>query len=243
MEFLIKIGKAKNVVAMGLQETKCDTSTFPKEMNSKALGWSNHYLNSSSAKKGYSGTCVFTREKPLSVKYGMGFQPVDMEGRVISTEFEKFWFITSYVPNSSQGLKRLTERTQKYEPKMREYLNKLSKEKPIIYCGDLNVACSEIELKNPKSNYNKTAGYTQAEIDQFFEMKKECQLLDGFRQLYPDKTEMYTWWSYRQNARAKNVGWRLDYFMISESIKSAIVDVVHHTDITGSDHCPIELII
>ena len=265
LEFLNRIGKENNVIAMGLQETKCDGGTFPKEMLPKTLGWNNHYLNSSSAKKGYSGTCMqilitkkskffeksytfynffmFTRTKPISVKYGMGFQPADIEGRVISTEFEKFWYVTAYVPNSSAGLKRLDERTKKFEPKMREHLNKLAESKPVIYCGDLNVACSEIEIKNAKSNYNKSPGYTQAEIDEFFKMVEDCKMTDGFRHLYPDKKDCYTWWSYRAGARAKNVGWRLDYFMVDNRLKEAIVDVVHHTDVIGSDHCPIELIL
>lgn len=241
--FIQKAAENKETACFGLQETKCDPSTLPKEMEGKKLGFAKHYLNSSATKKGYSGTCVYASEKPIKVDYGMGMQGSDGEGRTICAEFDKFYFVNCYIMNSGQGLKRLKERTEKFEPKMRKYLQGLDAKKPIIYTGDLNVACSEIELARPKSNYNKTSGYTQAEIDQFHAMCKEVKLVDAFRMLYPDKRDQYTWWSYRGGARAKNVGWRLDYFLVSERIKDSIVDVVHHTDVLGSDHCPIELII
>jgi len=241
--FIKKAAKDPTVMGFGLQETKCDGTTFPADFDGKKLGFSNHYLNSSATKKGYSGTCIYTRQKPISKTFGIGMQSNDSEGRVICSEFEKFYFITAYVMNSGQGLKRLDERTKKFEPKMRKYLKNLDEKKPIIYCGDLNVACSEIELANPKSNYNKTSGYTQVEIDEFFKMVEELKLVDTFRMLYPDKKGCYTYWGYRANARARNVGWRLDYFMVSERIKDSIVDVIHHTNVQGSDHCPIELVV
>lgn len=249
LKWIQDTAKNDDVIALCFQETKCDAKTYPKELN-PSLDRKNldkyltkFYLNSSNARKGYSGTCILTKEKPISNKYGMGFQPVDIEGRVITVEYETFFLVTAYVPNSMDQLRRLDERTKKYEPKMRKFLNDLDAKKPVIYCGDLNVACSEIELANPKSNYNKTSGYTQAEIDQFHKMKEECKLVDVFRHFYPDKKKCYTYWGYRGGARARNVGWRLDYFMVSERFMGNVKEIIHHTDVLGSDHCPIELVI
>jgi len=248
LKWIQETAKNAEVLALCLQETKCDAKTYPKELNptldrKKLEKYVKFYLNSSNARKGYSGTCILSKEKPMSNKYGMGFQPVDIEGRVITVEYPEFYLVTAYVPNSMDQLRRLEERTKKYEPKMRKFLNDLDAKKPVIYCGDLNVACSEIELANPKSNYNKTSGYTQKEIDQFHNMKTECNLVDVFRHFYPDKKKCYTYWGYRGGARARNVGWRLDYFMVSERFMKNVKEIVHHTDVMGSDHCPIELVI
>lgn len=189
-------------------------------------------------KKGYSGTALFTKKKPQSVSYGMGIEEHDKEGRLITAEFEDHFLITCYTPNSKQDLSRLSYRMV-WEDDIRKYMKELEKKKPVILCGDLNVAHEEIDLKNPKSNHHN-AGFTDEE------RQKMTQLLgsgftDSFRYLYPDVTEVYSWWSYRFSARAKNAGWRIDYFILSDCLRDRIKEAKIHTDIMGSDHCPVEL--
>lgn len=189
-------------------------------------------------KKGYSGTAMFTKEKPLKVTYGIGIDEHDHEGRVITAEFDNFYMITCYTPNSQQELARLDYRMT-WEDDFLKYVKKLSKKKPVIYCGDLNVAHEEIDLKNPKTNHNN-AGFTDEERGKMSVVLKNG-FTDSFRKLYPDKTDAYTWWSYRMNARAKNVGWRIDYFIVSDSIADNIDDALIYPEVMGSDHCPIGL--
>ena len=189
-------------------------------------------------KKGYSGTALFTKEEPLSVTYGLGIEEHDKEGRVITAEFADFYFITVYVPNSQDELKRLDYR-MKWEDDFLQYVKKLEKKKPVIYCGDLNVAHKEIDLKNPKTNRHK-AGFTDEERGKMT-AALESGLIDTFRFFYPDMEQIYSWWSYRFRSREKNAGWRIDYFICSESLKERLLDAKIHTEIFGSDHCPIEL--
>ena len=192
----------------------------------------------SAQKKGYSGTAVFTKKEPLSVSYGIGIPEHDTEGRVITLEFENFYFVTCYTPNSQNELARLSYRME-WEDAFRDYLLKLDGKKPVILCGDLNVAHKEIDLKNPKTN-RRNAGFTDEEREKMTTLL-ESGFCDSFRHLYPDATEIYSWWSYRFQARAKNAGWRIDYFITSDSIKDKIIDSKIHTDIYGSDHCPVSL--
>lgn len=189
-------------------------------------------------KKGYSGTAIFTKKHPLSVTYGMGIEEHDQEGRLITLEFEDFFFITCYTPNSKSELERLSYRMQ-WEDDFRAYLKKLEEKKPVVFCGDLNVAYSEIDLKNPKSNH-KNAGFTDEERGKFGELK-EAGFIDTFRYFYPDQTGIYSWWSYRFNARKNNAGWRIDYFCVSEALKDRLKDAKIRTDVMGSDHCPVVL--
>ena len=189
-------------------------------------------------KKGYSGTAIFTKHEPLSVAYGMGIEEHDHEGRVITLEFENYYLITVYTPNSQDGLKRLDYR-MKWEADFFNYLKDLEEKKPVIFCGDLNVAHKEIDLKNPKTN-RKNAGFTDEERACMTKLL-DNGFTDTFRFKYPDLTEAYSWWSYRFNARAKNAGWRIDYFIVSESLNEKIVDAKIHPSVFGSDHCPVEL--
>ncbi|MCR5542596.1 MAG: exodeoxyribonuclease III [Eubacterium sp.] len=189
-------------------------------------------------RKGYSGTAVFTKQEPVSVAYGLGIEEHDQEGRVITLDMDKYFFICVYVPNSQNELKRLDYR-MKWEDDFRKYVSDLAETKPVIICGDLNVAHKEIDLKNPASNH-KNPGFTDEERDKFTKLL-EAGFVDTFRLKYPDKEEAYSWWSYRFNSRARNAGWRIDYFLVSESIKDRVIDAKIHTDIFGSDHCPVEL--
>lgn len=189
-------------------------------------------------KKGYSGTAVFTKEKPLSVSYGIGIEKHDHEGRVITLEFEAFYMVTVYTPNSQDELKRLSYRME-WEDDFLSYLKKLEEKKPVIFCGDLNVAHQEIDLKNPKTN-RKNAGFTDEERQKFTELL-DAGFIDTFRYFYPDQEGIYSWWSYRFKAREKNAGWRIDYFCVSESLKDQLADAKILTEVYGSDHCPIEL--
>ncbi|MCC8015390.1 MAG: exodeoxyribonuclease III [Eubacterium sp.] len=189
-------------------------------------------------KKGYSGTAVFTKKEPLSVAYGMGIEEHDKEGRLITLEMEDFYYVTCYTPNSQDGLKRLDYR-MKWEDDLRAYFKRLEEKKPVVYCGDLNVAHKEIDLKNPKTN-RKNAGFTDEERGKMTELL-ESGFTDTFRLLYPDLESVYSWWSYRFKAREKNAGWRIDYFIVSESLNNRVEDAKIHTDIFGSDHCPVEL--
>ncbi len=189
-------------------------------------------------KKGYSGTAIFSKTEPISVSYGIGVEEHDHEGRVITLEFDKFYFITVYVPNSQDGLKRLDYRMC-WEDDFLSYIKKLDKKKPVIYCGDLNVAHEEIDLKNPSTNH-MNAGFSDEERGKFSDVLA-AGFVDSFRYLYPDTTGAYSWWSYRMKARERNAGWRIDYFVVSEKLKSAIKEAKIHSDIMGSDHCPVEL--
>ncbi|MGN1202490.1 MAG: exodeoxyribonuclease III [Eubacterium sp.] len=189
-------------------------------------------------KKGYSGTAIFTKQEPLTVSYGMGIEEHDREGRLITLEFENFYFATVYVPNSQRELKRLDYRMQ-WEEDFRNYILNLDKSKPVIFCGDLNVAHKEIDLKNPKTNHNN-AGFTDDEREKLSALLNSG-FTDTFRYFYPDAEGIYSWWSYMFKAREKNAGWRIDYFITSESLDDKLIDAKIHTDIFGSDHCPIEL--
>ena len=195
------------------------------------------YFNSA-IKKGYSGTAVFTKQKPINVNYGIGIEEHDQEGRIITAEYEKFYLVNCYTPNSKRELERLEYRMI-WEDEIRKYLKKLEETKPVIYCGDLNVAHEEIDLKNPNTNHH-SAGFTDEERNKMTELL-EKGFVDSFRYLYPEKENCYTWWSYMMKAREKNVGWRIDYFITSNSIKSKIKESKIHSEVMGSDHCPIEL--
>ena len=195
------------------------------------------YLNSA-IKKGYSGTAIFTKEKPLSVTYGIGKEEHDQEGRVITAEYKEFYLVNCYTPNSKRELERLNYRMV-WEDEMRNYLKKLDATKPVILCGDLNVAHEEIDIKNPKTNHHN-AGFTDEERNKMTELLT-AGFTDSFRHLYPTKTDSYTWWSYMRDARSKNVGWRIDYFIVSNRIAKNIQESTIYSEIMGSDHCPVGL--
>ena len=215
-----------------LQEIKLSEGQFETDVD----GY--HTYFNYAEKKGYSGTAVFSKEEPLNVTYGIGIDEHDHEGRVITLEFEKFFFIDVYVPNSQQELKRLDYR-MKWEDDFKDYLLKLKEKKSVIVCGDLNVAHEEIDIKNPKAN-RRNAGFTDEERGKMTDLLN-VGFIDSFRFKYPDAKDIYSWWSYRFKAREKNAGWRIDYFLTSEDLKDAIKDSLIHTDIYGSDHCPVEL--
>ena len=217
-----------------LQETKMQEGQLDLQFEGYQSYW--NYAE----KKGYSGTAIFTRHQPLSVAYGIGVEEHDHEGRVITLEMEYFYLITVYVPNSQDGLKRLDYRMT-WEDAFLAYLQKLEEKKPVVVCGDLNVAHQEIDLKNPKSN-RKNAGFTDEERAKFTQWLN-AGFTDTFRYFYPDQKDIYSWWSYRFKAREKNAGWRIDYFVTSASLNNKLVDAKIHTDIFGSDHCPVELIL
>jgi len=189
-------------------------------------------------KKGYSGTAIFTKKEPISVVNGIGIEEHDQEGRVITLEFDDFYFVTVYTPNSQDKLARLDYRMQ-WEKDFLSYLKKLEESKPVVFCGDLNVAHKEIDLKNPKTNH-KNAGFTDEERAKFTELL-EAGFVDTFRYFYPDQENIYSWWSYRFKAREKNAGWRIDYFCVSEALREKLTDAKIHTEVFGSDHCPVEL--
>lgn len=215
-----------------VQETKLQEGQIDLELEGYYQYW--NYAE----KKGYSGTAVFTKIKPISVSYGIGIEEHDKEGRVITLEFDKFFLVTVYTPNSQRGLARLDYRME-WEDAFLSYLKKLEETKPVIFCGDLNVAHKEIDLKNPKSNRNN-AGFTDQERSKFDAVVNNG-FIDTFRYFYPDKTDAYTWWSYMFNARANNAGWRIDYFCVSESLKDELKDAMIYSDVLGSDHCPVGL--
>ena len=191
-------------------------------------------------KKGYSGTAIFTKQKPLNASYGLGIAEHDKEGRVITLEFDNFYIVTVYTPNSQNELARLSYRME-WEDAFLTYLKKLEENKPVVVCGDMNVAHQEIDLKNPKTN-RKNAGFTDEEREKFTELLNNG-FIDTFRYFYPDAEGIYSWWSYRFQARAKNAGWRIDYFLVSECLKDALQKAHIHTDILGSDHCPVECVL
>lgn len=197
-----------------------------------------HQYMNSAVRKGYSGTMVFARKEPLQVTYGLGMEEHDQEGRVITCEYESFYLVTCYTPNSKEGLARLDYRMQ-WEDDFLAYLKRLDEKKPVILCGDLNVAKEEIDLKNPKTN-RRNAGFSDEEREKMRTLLANG-FTDTFRYLYPDLEGVYSWWSYRFNARKNNAGWRIDYFIVSDRLRDKIVDAKIHTDIMGSDHCPVEL--
>ena len=217
-----------------LQETKLQEGQIDLQIPGYYSYW--NYAE----KKGYSGTAIFTRHKPLGVSYVLGIEEHDKEGRVITLEYEKFYLVNAYVPNSQDELKRLDYR-MKWEDDLRSYLMDLSKKKSVVYCGDLNVAHKEIDLKNPKTN-RMNPGFTDEEREKMTALLSSG-FTDTFRYLYPDKENIYSWWSYRFRAREKNTGWRIDYFIVSDDLKDKVKEAGIHTEILGSDHCPVSLVL
>ncbi len=215
-----------------IQETKMQEGQIELDLQ----GYYQYY--NYAERKGYSGTAIFTRKEPLKVSYGIGIEEHDKEGRVITLEFDKFYMVNCYTPNSGRELARLEYRMT-WEDEFKKYLIKLDKQKPVIICGDLNVAHTEIDLKNPKSN-RKNAGFTDEERSKIEELLNSG-FTDSFRKMYPDKEGAYTWWSYMFNARANNAGWRIDYFLVSDRISKNIKDAYIYSEIMGSDHCPVGL--
>ena len=230
MEFFNEV----NADIFCLQETKLQAN----QINLQLEGY--HQFWNYAEKKGYSGTAVFSKIEPLNVYYGINIEEHDKEGRVITLEFEDFYLVTVYTPNSQNELKRLDYR-MKWEDDFRTYLNNLDDIKPVIVCGDLNVAHKEIDLKNPKTN-RKNAGFTDEERNKFTTLL-ESGFIDTFRYFYPNEENIYSWWSYRFKSREKNAGWRIDYFCASQKLKDRLVSAKIHTEVLGSDHCPVELII
>lgn len=215
-----------------LQETKMQHGQLDLQFEGYESYW--NYAE----KKGYSGTAIYTRLKPLNITYGLGIEEHDHEGRVITLEFEKFFLVTVYTPNSQDELKRLDYRMT-WDDAFRDYMVALDTRKPVVVCGDMNVAHKEIDLKNPKTN-RRNAGFTDEERDKFT-LLLNAGFTDTFRHFYPDAEGIYSWWSYRFKAREKNTGWRIDYFLVSDSVKGLLKDAKIHTEIMGSDHCPVEV--
>ncbi len=217
-----------------LQETKLQ----PDQIDLDLPGY--HQYWNSAVKKGYSGTAIFTKTEPIQVSYGMGIEEHDQEGRIITAEFDTHYLVTCYTPNSKRALERLDYRMI-WEDDFRNYLKKLEERKPIVLCGDLNVAHKEIDLANPASN-RKNAGFTDEERNKMTTLL-QAGFTDTFRYLYPDKTDAYSWWSYFAKSRERNIGWRIDYFLVSQSLNSRIKEARIHPEIEGSDHCPVELVL
>ena len=215
-----------------IQETKCQPGQIDLEFEGYTSYWN------SAEKKGYSGTAIFTKKKPMQVQYGIGIEEHDKEGRVITLEYENFYMVNVYTPNSKRELERLDYR-QIWEDEIRKYLLDLNTKKPVIMCGDLNVAHQEIDLKNPKTNRGN-AGFTDEEREKMTALLR-AGFIDSYRYLYPEKEGAYSWWSYMGRAREKNVGWRIDYFIVSESIKDKIKEATIYPEVMGSDHCPVGL--
>lgn len=215
-----------------LQETKVSEGQVELMLDGYHQYW--NYAQ----KKGYSGTAIFSKQEPVSVSFGMGIEEHDTEGRVITAEFEKYYVVTVYTPNAKRALERLSYRMI-WEDAFRGFLKRLEEKKPVIFCGDLNVAHREIDLKNPSSN-RKNAGFTDEERGKFSELV-QTGFIDTFRYFYPETEEAYTWWSYMFKAREKNVGWRIDYFCVSNGLKENLIDAKIHADVFGSDHCPVEI--
>ncbi len=215
-----------------IQESKLQAGQIDLDLDGYYQYW--NYA----VKKGYSGTAIFTKTEPLSVRYGIDIEEHDQEGRVITLEYPSFYMVTVYTPNSQNELARLPYR-MKWEDDFLSYLKKLEETKPVVFCGDLNVAHKEIDLKNPKTN-RRNAGFTDEERAKFTALT-EAGFIDTFRYFYPDQEQIYSWWSYRFRAREKNAGWRIDYFCVSKSLEDKLVDAKIHTDVMGSDHCPVEL--
>ena len=228
----LDIFKELNADMFCIQESKLQEGQISLELEGYHQYW-NYAI-----KKGYSGTAIFTRREPMSVAYGIGIEEHDQEGSVITLEFAEFYLVTVYTPNSQSELARLDYR-MRWEDAFLSYLKGLEEKKPIVFCGDLNVAHKEIDLKNPKTN-RKNAGFTDEERGKFSTLLGQG-FIDTYRYFYPDQEGIYSWWSYRFQARKKNAGWRIDYFCVSESLKEKLVDAKIHTEIMGSDHCPVEL--
>ena len=217
-----------------IQETKCQPEQISLEFEGYKSFWN------SAERKGYSGTAIFTKKQPVNVTYGIGIEEHDKEGRIITLEFENFYLVTNYTPNAKRELERLDYRMV-WEDEIRKYLLELNKKKPVIMCGDLNVAHEEIDLKNPKTNKGN-AGFTNEEREKMTQLLNHG-FIDTYRYLYPLQEGVYSWWSYRFKAREKNAGWRIDYFIVSDSLKDKIIDATIETEIMGSDHCPVTLTI
>lgn len=217
-----------------IQETKLQEGQIDLDLEGYYQYWD--YAE----KKGYSGTAMFTKEKPISVAYGLGIEEHDKEGRVIAAEFPEYYVVTCYTPNSQEGLARLPYR-RTWNDAFLAYMKKLEEKKPMIFCGDLNVAHKEIDLKNPKTN-RKNAGFSDEEREDFTTLLN-AGFIDTFRYFYPDAEGIYSWWSYRFSARAKNAGWRIDYFCVSQCLKDRLESAAIHTEVMGSDHCPVELVL
>ncbi|MCQ2205425.1 MAG: exodeoxyribonuclease III [Bacteroidaceae bacterium] len=217
-----------------LQETKMQAGQLDLQFPGYESFW--NYAE----KKGYSGTAIYTRIKPLSVTYGLGIAQHDTEGRVITAEYDKFYLVCVYTPNSQDGLRRLDYRME-WEDAFRHHLKELDSRKPVVACGDMNVAHEEIDLKNPKTNHFN-AGFTDEERGKFSELL-QSGFVDSFRHFYPTREEAYSWWSYRMKARERNVGWRIDYFVCSQRLVPSLQDAAIHSEILGSDHCPVELLL
>ncbi len=230
MDFL----NSNNPDIIALQEIKMEKGQAEIDLAHYEEIWN------SAEKKGYSGTAVFSKNTPINKSLGLGIIEHDKEGRVITLEYDKFFFVNVYTPNSKDKLARIDYRVE-WENSFKDYVLQLDSKKPVIICGDLNVAHTEIDLKNPKSN-RKNAGFSDQERNKFTELL-ESGFVDSFRYIYPDAIEKYTWWSYRFNARANNAGWRIDYFLVSDRIKNSIKDFIIHDQVFGSDHCPVSLII
>ena len=228
--------KKENADIFCIQETKMQEDQLDENIKGIFKEY-NSYWNSAE-KKGYSGTAIFTKKKPMNVTYGIGIEENDKEGRVITLEFENFFMVNCYTPNAKRELERLDYRMV-WEDEFRKYLLKLNESKPVVMCGDLNVAHEEIDLKNPKTN-RRNAGFTDEERGKMTELLN-AGFTDTFRYLYPDKPDMYTWWSYMFKAREKNAGWRIDYFIVSKSIENKIKESYIYSEIMGSDHCPVGL--
>jgi exodeoxyribonuclease-3 len=224
--------KAVDADIVALQETKMQAGQLDLQFEGYESFW--NYAD----KKGYSGTAIYTRLRPVAVTYGIGIDVHDHEGRVVTAEFEKFYFVCVYVPNAQDELRRLEYRMQ-WEDDFRNYLKRLEESKPVVVCGDLNVAHKEIDLKNPKTN-RRNPGFTDEERGKF-QMLLEAGFVDTFRHFYPELEGAYSWWSYRFKAREKNIGWRIDYFLTSESLKDNLVSARIHNEVFGSDHCPVEV--
>lgn len=238
---IIKKDFVKNIQEMNpdilcLQETKGSEEDVFGAL--EALPGYNVFVNSSKARKGYSGTAILTRVEPLGITYDMGLEDFDQEGRVITAEYLNFFLVTVYTPNAGEGLARLDYREQ-WDGVFNEYVNWLKKRKPVIVCGDLNVAHKEIDIARPKENYNRSAGFTQREIDGFQRLL-DTGFVDTFRKYYPEEIK-YTYWNFVTNGRAKNVGWRIDYFLVSENINAQTQDAMIYNEYHGSDHCPVGL--
>jgi len=232
----IKDIKAIDPDILCLQETKAN----PEEVKTASLLLPEYhtYTNSSKARKGYSGTAILSKEKPIEVTYDLGIDEHDQEGRVITAEFGAFYLVTVYTPNSGEGMKRLDYR-QSWDEAFRDHVQALDERKPVIVCGDLNVAHTEMDLARPKPNYNSASGYTQVEIDGLDNLLS-VGLFDSFRRFYPEEIK-YSWWNYKYGARARNVGWRIDYFLVSDQLKDQIEGADIYNELLGSDHCPVAL--
>lgn len=230
--------EALNCDILCLQETKAQDDQVADTL-SALEGY--HVYCHSAQRKGYSGTAILTKQPAMSVSYGIGIEEHDQEGRVITAEFDRFYLVNVYVPNSGSELLRLDYR-QEWDKALFGFLKKLEETKPVVLCGDMNVAHKPIDIARPKANYNKAAGFMQEEIDGM-DRYTEGGFVDTFRTLHPDKTDAYSWWSYRAGARAKNIGWRIDYFLISETIKPMLKEAFIYPEIDGSDHCPVGIIV